>query len=215
MNMLTKKQKELFDFLDQYIGKSGISPSFDEMKDALKLKSKSGVHRLITSLEQRGFINRLKHKARAMEIIKNPNNSIIANLKNNDDLDSLIPLIGHIAAGEPILPFNNPENEQIKVPLSLLSKNYQHFGLTVKGDSMIEAGILDGDIAIIKKTPSVNNGKIAAVLIKDEEVTLKKVKFQDSFIKLVPANSSFKEKTYQSKDIIIHGELKGLLRKYN
>ena len=171
--MLTKKQKKLFDYLKEYISKSGISPSFEEMKSALGLKSKSGIHGLITSLEQRGFIKRLKHKARAMEIIKNQ--SDLKDYYSTEDTTS-IPFYGTIPAGIPTEAINS-EIGQITLPNSMISTNHQYFGLTVKGESMIEAGIMDGDTAIIQHKKFVNNGRIAAVLIKGEEVTLKKIKF--------------------------------------
>lgn len=209
--MLTKKQKKLFDYLKEYISKSGISPSFEEMKSALGLKSKSGIHGLIISLEQRGFIKRLKHKARAMEIIKNESN--LKDVQNSVDTTS-IPFYGTIPAGIPV-EANNTEIDQIVVPNTMISTNHKYFGLTVKGESMIDAGIIDGDTAIIRQTNSVNNGRIAAVLIKGEDVTLKKIKFNQSKILLIPANSSFEEKTYNATDIEIQGELKGIIRKYN
>jgi len=160
--MLTKKQKELFIYLRGYISSNDISPSFEEMKNAVNLKSKSGIHRLITSLEQRGYIKRLKHKARAMEITKElqNNNSTITNMENSF---LNIPLVGSIAAGEAIEAINSSDS-MISVPKSLVSKNSTYFGLKVKGLSMIDEGIFDGDIAIIKKTTSAENGKIAAVL---------------------------------------------------
>ena len=210
MKMLTKKQKELFDFVNAYIDKSKISPSFEEMKNALGLKSKSGIHVLVTSLEQRGFIKRLKHKARAMEILKKPES---LTLKSGTNVLS-IPLLGSISAGNPIEAINT-ENELIEVPSNIINRNFQHFGLVVKGESMIGEGIMDGDIAIIKYTKIINNGKIAAILIKGEEVTIKKIKSEGNLIRLIPANSEYKEKTYPSSDIEIQGELKGLIRKYN
>lgn len=208
--MLTKKQKELYDYLRSYISKSNISPSFEEMKVALGLKSKSGIHRLITSLEQRGFIKRLKHKARAMEIIKKSDES--SSESSNNEI--LIPLAGNIPAGTPSEAISS-SNEKISVPSSMVSKNHEYFGLIVKGESMIEEGIMDGDIAILKHSKSVNNGKIAAVLIKGEDVTLKKLKLHDTTVKLIPANPSYKEKTYSAAEIEVQGELKGLIRKYN
>ena len=164
--MLTKKQKELFDYLKDYIANNQISPSFEEMKLAVNLKSKSGIHRLITSLEQRGFIKRLKHKARAMEIIDKSSDTNTSNEIIN------IPLIGSIAAGEAIEAIENA-NDFISVPSSMTSPNGKYFGLKVKGLSMIDEGIYDGDIAVIRKTNNVENGKIAAVLTQDNEVTLK------------------------------------------
>ena len=148
--MLTKKQKELFDFLSNYIAKNSISPSFEEMRIAVNLKSKSGIHGLVTSLEQRGFIKRLKHKARAMEIIKNLNHNFDNFSLKNENHAISIPLLGSIAAGDPIEAIENP-NEFISVPSNFISANNQYFGLKINGLSMIEKGIFDGDIAIIKK----------------------------------------------------------------
>ena len=211
--MLTKKQKELFVYLNNYISSNDISPSFEEMKNAVNLKSKSGIHRLITSLEQRGYIKRLKHKARAMEIVKNQKESSekYENFKNQN---TLIPLLGSIPAGTPVEP-GESELEKIEIPNNMLSKNHNYFGLIVKGESMIDEGIMDGDTAIIKQAKNISNGRIAAVLVKGNEVTLKKIKFDQSKIRLIPANSSFKEMEYKHSDIEIQGELKGILRKYN
>ena len=209
--MLTKKQKELFDYLSSYIAKNEISPSFEEMKNAINLKSKSGIHRLITSLEQRGFIKRLKHKARAMEITKT-----LSNLSNKSrEQDSYeIPLLGYISAGDPIEAIENPD-EYINVPSSFISPNNQYFGLKVNGLSMIEKGIFDGDIAIIKKTNSVNNGKIAAVLTIDNEITLKTINIKQNKIHLIPANKSYSEKIFNLHEVQIQGTLTGIIRKYN
>ena len=161
--MLTKKQKILFEYLDKYIDGSGISPSFEEMKQALGLKSKSGIHRLITSLEERGYIRRIKHKARAMEIVKNQKESSekYENFKNQN---TLIPLLGSIPAGTPVEP-GESELEKIEIPNDMLSKNHNYFGLIVKGESMIDEGIMDGDTAIIKQAKNISNGRIAAVLV--------------------------------------------------
>ena len=212
--MLTKKQKELFEYLSEYIEKNSISPSFEEMKIAVNLKSKSGIHRLITSLEQRGFIKRLKHKARAMEITRNlknnPNNS---ENKLGDNSISL-PLLGSIAAGDPIEAIENAD-EFIRVPSNLISPNNQYFGLKVNGLSMIEKGIFDGDIAIIKKTNTSLNGKIAAVLTNDNEITLKTVYLKNNKIHLVPANKNYKEKVLNINEVQIQGTLSGIIRKYN
>jgi len=215
--MLTKKQKELFEYLNGYIAKNGISPSFEEMKNALNLKSKSGIHRLVVSLEQRGFIRRLKHKARAMEVTKSLNDTFIKNDQiTRQSINHLIsiPLLGSIAAGNPIEAIENP-NESIEVPSSFISPNNLYFGLKVKGFSMIENGIYDGDIAIIKKTNDVQNGKIAAVLTIQNEVTLKTVKIKNSKIYLISANKTFQEKVYDLKDVQVQGILSGLIRKYN
>ena len=214
--MLTKKQKELFDYLNKYISINKISPSFEEMKNAVNLKSKSGIHRLITSLEQRGFIKRLKHKARAMEITKTLDNQTnFNNIKNNVNNQIFhIPLIGSIAAGNPIEAIENTE-EYVPVPNSLVSNNFKYFGLKVKGLSMIDKGIFDGDIAIIKRTNIVDNGKIAAVLTTDNEITLKTVKFENNKIYLIPANKSYDIKEFKIGDIQVQGTLTGIIRKYN
>lgn len=212
--MLTKKQKELFDYLSNYIAKNSISPSFEEMKNAVNLKSKSGIHRLITSLEQRGFIKRLKHKARAMEITKTLTNNF-NNINHNKKLNSIeIPLLGSIAAGDPMEAIENP-NEFVTVPSTFLSPHNQFFGLKVNGLSMIDKGICDGDIAIIKKTNSVLNGKIAAVLTRDNEITLKIIKIKNNTIHLIPANKSYTEKVLNVNEVQIQGALTGIIRKYN
>ena len=211
--MLTKKQKELFVYLRDYISSNDISPSFEEMKNAVNLKSKSGIHRLITSLEQRGYIKRLKHKARAMEITKELlNNSSTVTNTENSFLN--IPLVGSIAAGEAIEAINSSES-MISVPKSLVSKHSTYFGLKVKGLSMIDEGIFDGDIAIIKKTTSAENGKIAAVLTLDNEITLKKIKMTNQKIYLIPANKAYNIKEHNIGEVQIQGTLSGIIRKYN
>ena len=210
--MLTKKQKELFEYLSLYISKNNISPSFEEMKEAVNLKSKSGIHRLITSLEQRGFIKRLKHKARAMEITRTLSGSI--DNFNNSSFSHKIPLLGSIAAGDPIEAIENSD-EFINVPSNLISPNNQYFGLKVNGLSMIEKGIFDGDIAVIKKTHSVLNGKIAAVLTDNNEITLKIIKIIENKIHLIPANKSYDEKIFNINEVQIQGALTGIIRKYN
>jgi repressor LexA len=211
--MLTKKQKELFVFLNDYITSNDISPSFEEMKNAVNLKSKSGIHRLITSLEQRGYIKRLKHKARAMEITKLLPTKNFINVNNEDNYLS-IPLIGSIAAGEAIEAINTSDS-MISIPKSLVTKNSTYFGLKVKGLSMIDEGIFDGDIAIIKKTTSSENGKIAAVLTLDNEITLKKIKMTNQKIYLIPANKAYNIKEHNIGDVQIQGTLSGIIRKYN
>ena len=211
--MLTKKQKELFVYLRDYISSNDISPSFEEMKNAVNLKSKSGIHRLITSLEQRGYIKRLKHKARAMEITKElQNNSSTVTSSENSFLN--IPLVGSIAAGEAIEAINSSDS-MISVPKSLVSKHSTYFGLKVKGLSMIDEGIFDGDIAIIKKTTSAENGKIAAVLTLDNEITLKKIKMTNQKIYLIPANKAYNIKEHNIGEVQIQGTLSGIIRKYN
>ena len=211
--MLTKKQKELFVYLRDYISSNDISPSFEEIKNAVNLKSKSGIHRLITSLEQRGYIKRLKHKARAMEITKELRNN--NGINNNIEENFLnIPLVGSIAAGEAIEAINSSDS-MISVPKSLVSKHSTYFGLKVKGLSMIDECIFDGDIAIIKKTTSAENGKIAAVLTLDNEITLKKIKMTNQKIYLIPANKAYNIKEHNIGEVQIQGTLSGIIRKYN
>ena len=213
--MLTKKQKELFVYLNNYISSNDISPSFEEMKNAVNLKSKSGIHRLITSLEQRGYIKRLKHKARAMEITKNLPKKNLNTIESSNDQSFLnIPLVGSIAAGEAIEAINSTDSS-ISIPRSLVSKNSTYFGLKVKGLSMIDEGIFDGDIAIIKKTTSAENGKIAAVLTLDNEITLKIIKMTNQKIYLIPANKAYDIKEHNLGDVQIQGTLSGIIRKYN
>ena len=212
--MLTKKQKELFEYLTDYISKNSISPSFEEMKDAVKLKSKSGIHRLVTSLEQRGFIKRLKHKARAMEIIKSLKNNFTNYKTDNANNAVSIPLLGSIAAGDPIEAIENT-NEFVNIPSDFIRPNNQYFGLKVNGLSMIEKGIFEGDIAIIKKTNSALNGKIAAVLTTNNEITLKIINIENNKIHLIPANKNYKEKVFNINEVQIQGTLSGIIRKYN
>ena len=211
--MLTKKQKELFVYLSDYISSNDISPSFEEMKNAVNLKSKSGIHRLITSLEQRGYIKRLKHKARAMEITKELPN-INPSITNSEENFLNIPLVGSIAAGEAIEAISSSDS-MISVPKSLVTKHSTYFGLKVRGLSMIDEGIFDGDIAIIKKTTSAENGKIAAVLTLDNEITLKKIKMTNQKIYLIPANKAYDIKEHDFGDVQIQGTLSGIIRKYN
>ena len=213
--MLTKKQNELFVYLNNYISSNEISPSFEEMKNAVNLKSKSGIHRLITSLEQRGYIKRLKHKARAMEITKDLPNKNVKPINSSIGESFLnIPLVGSIAAGEAIEAISSSDS-MISIPKSLVNKNSTYFGLKVKGLSMIDEGIFDGDIAIIKKTNSAENGKIAAVLTLDNEITLKKVKMTNQKIYLIPANKAYQIKEHSLGDVQIQGTLSGIIRKYN
>ena len=212
--MLTKKQKELFEYLTDYISKNSISPSFEEMKTAVNLKSKSGIHRLITSLEQRGFIKRLKHKARAMEIIKSLKNNFTNYKTDNANNAVSIPLLGSIAAGDPIEAIENT-NEFVNIPSDFIRPNNQYFGLKVNGLSMIEKGIFEGDIAIIKKTNSALNGKIAAVLTTNNEITLKIINIKNNKIHLIPANKNYKEKIFNINEVQIQGTLSGIIRKYN
>ena len=178
------------------------------MKDAVNLKSKSGIHRLITSLEQRGFIKRLKHRARAMEIVEKDLNT---NKFDNKSIN--IPLIGTIAAGEAIEAIENT-SDFISIPTSMTSPNAKYFGLKVKGLSMIDKGIFDGDIAVIRKTNNVESGKIAAILTQDNEVTLKTIKFNKDKVMLIPANQSYQTQEYKTGEIQVQGTLSGIIRKY-
>ena len=206
--MLTKKQKELFDYLKDYISNNQISPSFEEMKDAVNLKSKSGIHRLITSLEQRGFIKRLKHRARAMEIIEKVSNN------ENTQMESVnIPLIGAIAAGEAIEAIEQ-SNDFISIPSSMTSPNAKYFGLKVKGLSMIDEGIFDGDIVVIKKDSQALTGDIIVALIDNNEVTLKKFRSFKNSIALEPANKNYKTRIFGEGRVKIQGILVGLIRKF-
>ena len=199
--------------MTDYISSNDISPSFEEMKNAVNLKSKSGIHRLITSLEQRGYIKRLKHKARAMEITKVLPNQNLNNRENKENFLN-IPLVGSIAAGEAIEAINSSDS-MIAIPKSLVTKHSTYFGLKVRGLSMIDEGIFDGDIAIIKKTNSAENGKIAAVLTLNNEITLKKIKMTNQKIFLIPANKAYNIKEHNIGDVQIQGTLSGIIRKYN
>ncbi len=223
--MLTKKQLELLVFLEDKIKLSTIPPSFEEMKIALNLKSKSGVHRLISALEERGFLKRLPHRARSIEILKSYNsiNSIndtnikSLNIKEEPDYISNsinIPLVGNIAAGSPIEAIYS-ENEKLNVP-SYLIDNGNYFALNIVGDSMIDIGINEGDIAIIKQKQEAKDGDLVVALINDNETTLKRFKKMGDKIVLKAENNNYKSQIYKSgSNIKIQGILSGLIRKYN
>lgn len=225
--MLTAKQQQLLSFIRHRLESNGVSPSFEEMKDALDLKSKSGVHRLISALEERGFIRRLPNRARALEIVKLPDamNSVSANNKAparesnvgrplpvaaNDVIE--IPLHGRIAAGVPIEALEGQES--LTVPLALLGSG-EHFALEVAGDSMIEAGIFDGDFALIRKTDIARDGEIVVALVRGEEATLKYLRRVDGRIRLDPANSTHEPQIYDPHEVQVQGRLAGLLRRYH
>ena len=226
--MLTKKQKNLLMFINKKLRSSGVSPSYEEMKHSLNLKSKSGIHRLISALEERGFIRRLAHKARALEVIKLPETASANDIYNNfspsvikgglDDNNSNsesseIPVLGKIAAGTPVEAI---QNEVSRIPLPAnIEKNGEYFGLKVQGDSMIEAGINDGDTVIIKKSSTADNGQIAVVLIDNEEATLKRIRKKGNTIALESANRKYGTKIYSSKRIKIQGKLVSLYRNFN
>ena len=223
--MLTKKQLELLIFLEEKIKFSAVPPSFEEMKIALKLKSKSGVHRLISALEERGFVRRLPHRARSIEIIKstkdiqNFNNNdkvkINCNFKINENINSVeIPLVGNIAAGSPIDAIYT-DNEKLNVPTFLLGEG-NYFALNIIGDSMINIGINEGDIAIIKQKDTAYDGDLVVALVDNSETTLKRYKKKGTQIILESANENYKPQIYDSgSNIKIQGILSGLIRKYN
>ena len=224
--MLTKKQLVLLEFIDKKIKESGISPSFDEMKEALHLKSKSGIHRLIMALEERGFIRRLPHRARALEVIRKVQRtslevelfeSNVVSLKTGhehpkNDETVQIPLLGMIAAGSPIEAISDSA-AHINVPPSFMGKGH-HFALKVKGESMIEAGINHGDIVVIKEQAQAKTGDIVVALINNHEATLKRLRKKGPFIELEPANKSFRTQEYEANEVTIQGRLVGLLRTY-
>ena len=225
-SMLTKKQKNLLLFINKKLRSTGVSPSYEEMKESLNLKSKSGIHRLISALEERGFIKRLAHKARALEVVKLPETASANDIYNSfspsvikGGLDeegvetNEIPVLGKIAAGTPVEAI---QNEVSRVPLpNNLEKNGEYFGLKVKGDSMIEAGINDGDTVIVKKTSNVDSGQIAVVLIDDQEATLKRVRKKGNTIALEAANRNYGTKIYAANRIKIQGKLVSLYRNFH
>ena len=204
--MLTKQQNKLYNFLKDKIQKTNVSPSFEEMKNAMGLKSKSCIQRLIDGLVERGFIEKKDNKKRAINIVK----KFI--FKKNNDLIS-IPLLGNIAAGNPIEAIENT-NEKIQIPKNLVSVNKKNYVLKVDGDSMINKGIVDGDKAIIEYCDDAENGDIVVALINDNEVTLKKLKKDKDKIYLIPANDNYKIQSFKSNEIRIQGKLKGIIRSY-
>ena len=227
--MLTKKQKNLLLFINKKLRSTGVSPSYEEMKESLSLKSKSGIHRLISALEERGFIKRLAHKARALEVIKLPETASANDIYNsfspsvirggldeenlNNSKDTEIPVLGKIAAGTPVEAI---QNEVSRIPLPAnIEKDGEFFGLKVQGDSMIEAGINDGDTVIVKKTSNVDSGQIAVVLIDDQEATLKRVRKKGNTIALEAANRNYGTKIYAANRIKIQGKLVSLYRNFH
>jgi repressor LexA len=216
--MLTAKQHELLLFIDNRLKQSGISPSFDEMREALDLKSKSGVHRLISALEERGFIRRLPNRARALEVTKLPEVRASATVfpmrpvttsPANDVLE--IPLHGRIAAGTPIEALQG--TECFPVPAALIGPG-EHYALEVAGDSMVDEGILDGDFALIRKADTAHDGEIVVALIDNEEATLKTFRREGSMIRLDPANRNYEPQRYDPRRVQIQGRLAGLIRRY-
>ena len=250
--MLTRKQHQLLLFIHQRLGEHGVSPSFDEMKDALGLRSKSGIHRLITALEERGFIRRLAHRARAVEILRLPENlraesgtapaetaptaptvptaptsaagfaprviegdfgAVLPGARTAVGSDAMqLPLYGRIAAGTPITALRDYDNF-IDVPVTMLGSG-EHYALEVDGDSMIDAGIYDGDTVVIERTDTVENGAIAVALVDNEEATLKRVRRKSGAIALEPANKNYETRIFPPERVKIQGRLVGLLRSY-
>nr|WP_321985456.1 transcriptional repressor LexA [uncultured Lichenicoccus sp.] len=245
--MLTRKQHELLGFIDRHLKETGFSPSFDEMKDALNLRSKSGIHRLISALEERGFLSRRHHRARALEVLRLPDQpgagveaapvdaidasdvagsaTFSPNVIRGDFSQRLpgvraaadagavqLPLYGRIAAGLPIEALRDT-GTHVQVPMSLLGSG-EHYALEVAGDSMIEAGILDGDTVIIRKEETAENGQIIVALIDDEEVTLKRLRRRGNAIALEPANARYETRIVPVDRVRVQGRLVGLLRRY-
>ena len=225
--MLTKKQKNLLLFINKRLRSSGVSPSYEEMKESLNLKSKSGIHRLISALEERGFIKRLAHKARALEVIKLPETASANDIynsfspsvikggldENNDQYENEVPVLGDIAAGTPIDAIQN-EITRIPLPESIENKG-EFFGLKVSGDSMIEAGINDGDTVIIKKTDTAENGKIVVALIDDHEAMLKRLRKKGKTIALESANKNYETKIFGPDRVKVQGVLISLYRNFH
>ena len=226
-SMLTKKQKNLLVFINKKIRSSGVSPSYEEMKNSLNLKSKSGIHRLISALEERGFIRRLPHKARALEVLKLPETASANDIynsfspsvikggldeNNSTTEDNEIPILGEIAAGSPVEAIQN-EISRIPLPVSL-NKNDNFFGLKIQGDSMIEAGINDGDTVIIKKANKADNGQIVVALIDDYEAMLKRIRVKGKTVVLESANRNYETKIFGPDRVKVQGVLVSLYRNF-
>jgi repressor LexA len=229
--MLTAKQHELLLFIQRKLEETGISPSFEEMKEALDLKSKSGVHRLISALEERGFIRRLPNRARALEVLRQPEDVTTGKRAASNANDTIsrvttppraqpaaandvieIPLHGRIAAGVPIEALES--DRMLPVPAALLGAG-DHYALEVSGDSMIEAGIFDGDYALVKRTDTARDGEIVVALVRNEEATLKYLRREDGKIRLDPANAAYETQIYRPEEVVVQGKLAGLLRRYH
>jgi len=228
--MLTRKQHELLMFIHERIKETGVSPSFDEMKEALDLASKSGIHRLITALEERGFLRRLAHRARALEVLKLPEQATTAAPPRgrgvfhpkvvpagrapaaaNDTRE--LPVLGRIAAGTPIAAIQD-EKDRLHVPESILGAG-EHFVLEVQGDSMIQAGILDGDYVVIRRGDSANSGEIVVALVMGEEATLKRLRRKGGSIALEAANPAYETRIFGDNEVEVQGRLVGLIRRYH
>jgi repressor LexA len=229
--MLTQKQLELLKFIDKRVQRDGVPPSFDEMKEALDLRSKSGIHRLITALEERGFIRRLPHRARALEIVKLPDAMerpkgfsprVIEGDKTNPPHDAMpverinathVPLVGRIAAGVPIEAISDHQHN-IAVPGDMLKGSGNHYALEVKGDSMIDAGINDGDVVVIREGHTADNGDIVVALVEDHEATLKRFRRKGNAIALEAANPAYETRVFRDDQVKVQGRLVGLIRTY-
>lgn len=231
--MLTKKQLELLDFINKRMKRDGVPPSFDEMKEALDLRSKSGIHRLITALEERGFIRRLAHRARAIEIVKLPEPladkgragftpTVIEGDRRDPPSGAMpvesigaqeVPLMGRIAAGVPIEAISHVQNN-VAVPGGMLSSGGHHYALEVKGDSMIDAGINDGDVVVIRETDAADNGDIVVALVEGHEATLKRYRRKGSAIALEAANPAYETRVFGEDQVKVQGRLVGLIRTY-
>lgn len=228
--MLTRKQLELLDFINKRMIRDGVPPSFDEMKDALDLRSKSGIHRLITALEERGFIRRLAHRARAIEVVKLPeamekpgfNPRVIKGDRADPPRGAIevtradvmeLPVMGRIAAGVPIEAISEVSHH-VTVPGSMLSGRGNHYALEVKGDSMIEAGINDGDIVVIREQSTADNGDIVVALVEGHEATLKRFRRRGNMIALEAANPAYETRVLPEGQVKVQGRLVGLIRSY-
>lgn len=237
--MLTRKQYELLMFIDRHLKQTGFSPSFEEMKDALKLKSKSGIHRLISALEERGFLGRRRHRARALEVLRLPENSAqprmadaeeaaqsfsptvirgdftpkIPGVRAANDAEAIqLPLYGRIAAGLPIEALRDPSS-YVDMPVDLLGSG-EHYALEVAGDSMVEAGILDGDTVVIRKGDAAETGQIVVALVDDNEVTLKRLRRRGNSIALEPCNVRHETRIFPADRVKVQGRLVALVRRY-
>ncbi len=230
--MLTRKQLDLLDFINKRVQRDGIPPSFDEMKEALDLRSKSGIHRLITALEERGFIRRLAHRARAIEIVKLPDaidtsKGFVPKVIQGDRPDAAppamampvaahaveLPVMGRIAAGVPIAAISEVSHN-VAVPGQMLSGKGHHYALEVKGDSMIDVGINDGDIVVIRESNTAENGDIVVALVEDQEATLKRFRQQGNTIALEAANPAYETRLFRDDQVKVQGRLVGLIRSY-
>ena len=227
--MLTRKQRDLLEFIHARVQRDGVPPSFDEMKEALDLRSKSGIHRLITALEERGFIRRLAHRARALEILKMPEamekGGFAPRVIKGDRVDpprgampvaaaaTDVPVMGRIAAGTPIAAISEVSSH-VAVPQQMLRSGRSHYALEVKGDSMIEAGINDGDIVVIEEGGTAQNGDIVVALVEGHEATLKRLRRKGGMIALEAANPAYETRMFRDDQVTVQGRLVGLIRSY-